>query len=147
MASLPHDDSVQSKLNKRTEPCDNGLSLKKTTSHRGAAETIIKGSSSCASKQSWCHVHTSPDEYPESFKGIVRTPSVVLGRGLSPNRASGLAAPRPFRPKLSQRSEPRGLGKTGIPPTSTPPCAGIDSTLDHSVSPVHAMWKFSAIEY
>ena len=34
-------------------------------------------------------VHTSPDEYPEPFRGAVRTPSVACRRW-SPNHASGI---------------------------------------------------------
>ena len=48
------------------------------------------------------------DEYQESFKGTVRTPSVASGRGYCPNCASGVAGLRPFCSTTGQPSKLRG---------------------------------------
>ena len=65
---------------------------------------------------------------------------------LSPNRASGVAALKPFFSKLGQPSELWEIGKTRNPPTSNSLCAGVTPTLYLSVSSAYAMRKSSDIE-
>ena len=89
-------------------------------------------------------VYTSPDEYPEPFNRIVRTPSVASGCGycLQTAHLESLSS----RLKTGRPSELPGPGRTVTPHTSSPQGAGVISMLELSISSAHAVRSASDIE-